>query len=185
MAVLITWSSTAGGGAISNVNHGSISNGTNTTEQQVFVRHDGLNSITAAGFYFAQKSGSYTGTFTAAGDFTEIVGWGDGVAANDFGGIQVNMDSEGTFSGGATWGMSESQKTSVDGLKYTVRTGVANSLGNKVLLSEKMSTSMSVDGILPAAVNNASFQLRIKAPTSETTTGTRQFDQVLSYTYTS
>ena len=185
MAVSITWSSTAGGVGITSVSHGSATNGANTTAQQIFVRHDGTNPITACAFYFAQKSGSYTGGFTATTDFAELLAWGDGATANAFGGVQINMDSEGSFSGGATWDMSQSQKTSVDGLKFTVRTSTGDATGTAVTLSEKMSTSMSTNGTLPNAVTNASFQIRLKVPTDEDTAGTRQFDQVLKYTFTS
>jgi hypothetical protein len=81
--------------------------------------------------------------------------------------------------------MSESQKTSSDGYKFTMRTGVGDASGNAVTLSEKMSASMSVDGTIPNAVTSATFQIRIKIPTDEDTAGVRQFDQVLKYTYTS
>lgn len=185
MPVSITWSATNNGTAITSVNHGNAANGTNTTAQQVFIRHDGANPITGCAFYFGQKTGSYTGSFNAAADFAEIKAWGDGGTANAFGGVQVNMDAEGGFSGGATWGMSESQKTSSDGYKFTMRTGVADASGNAVTLSEKMSASMSVDGTIPNGVTSATFQIRIKIPTDEDTAGVRQFDQVLKYTYTS
>jgi hypothetical protein len=184
MTVSITWSSTAGGAGIASLNHGTSANGNNTTAQEIFIRHNGVNPITACGFYFAQKSGSYTGSATAADDFTEMIAWGDDNDTADFGGIQINMDKEGSFSGGSTWGMSEAQKTSVDNLKFTVRTGVGNSLANAVTLSEKMGTGMTTNGEIPASTN-VSFQLRIKVPSSENVAGTRQFDQVLKYTYTS
>lgn len=184
MAVLITWSTTAGGAGITNVNHGTSANGSNTSAQQVYIRHDGVNEITGCAFYFAQKSGSYTGSFTASTDFNELLAWGDGNTASAFGGVQINMDAEGSFSGGATWGMSEAQKTSTDGYKFTLRTGTGDNISNAVTLSEKMSASMSVNGTIPAGVNTATFQIRVKVPTDEDTAGTRQFDQVLKYTYT-
>lgn len=185
MAVSITWSATAGGTGITSVSHGTSVNGANTTAQQLFLRHDGLNPITACAFYFSQKSGSYTGSATAPGDFAELLAWADASAADDFGGIQINMDAEGGFSGGATWGMSQSQKTSVDGFKFTARTGTADSNANAVVLSEKMSASMVSNGVIPAGVQDATFQVRVKVPTAEDTAGTRQFDQVLKFTYTS
>lgn len=185
MAVSITWSLTANGSGITLVDHGNAANGQNTTAKQVFLRHDGANEITNCAFYTQQKSGSYTGSANAALDFTELVNWGDGVVSAAWGGFQVNMDAEGGFSGGATWGMSESQKSSADGLKFTMRTGVADSAPNGVTLSEKMSSNMSTNGVIPAGVTNATFQCRVKIPTNEDTAGVRQFDQVMSYTYTS
>jgi hypothetical protein len=185
MPVSITWSTSDNGSAISSVNHGNTANGSNTTAQQIFIRHDGGNPITGCAFYFGQKGGTYSGDFDAATDFAEIKGWGDGGTANAFGGVQINMDAEGSFSGGATWDMSESQKTSSDGYKFTMRTGTGDGSSNAVTLSEKMSSSMSVDGTIPNGVTSASFQIRIKVPTDEDTAGVRQFDQVLKYTYTS
>ncbi len=185
MAVLITWSSLAGGTAIASLDHGSSGNGTNTTAQEIFVRHDGDNTITNCAFYFAQKTGTYTGDVTAADDFSELLEWGDASTAGAWGGIQINMDATGGFSGGSTWDMSETQKTSVDGLKYTVRTGKGHNSANSVLLATTMSSSMTTAGELPADVTDASFQLRLKIPSTEDTAGVRQFSQVLVYTATS
>jgi hypothetical protein len=185
MSVTITWSLSAGGSAEADIAHGNSSNGSNTTSKRIFLKHDGVNSITGCAFYFVQKSGSYSGDFTAADDFTELLEWGDGADADAFGGIQVNMDAINSFSGGSTWGMDFSQKTSVDGLKFTARTGVANSLANAFTLSKNMSSSMSVDGEIPTGLNDASFELRIKVPVDEGTAGARQFGQVLKYTSTS
>lgn len=185
MAVSITWSLTNNGTGITLVDHGNAANGQNTTAKQVYIRHDGANEITNCAFYNQQKSGSYTGSANAAADFTELINWGDGNTANSFGGFQVNMDAEGGFSGGPTWGMSETQKTSADGLKFTLRTGVADNPTNAVTLSEKMSTNMTTNGVIPAGVTDVTFQCRIKIPVDEDTAGVRQFDQVLKYTYTS
>jgi hypothetical protein len=185
MSVSITWSSTSGGSTISNLAHGNASNGANTTAQQIYVRHDGAAEITDCVFYFGQKTGLYTGNATAADDFTELVSWGDGATANAFGGIQINMDAVNGFTGGATWGMSESQKTASDGLKYTARTSVGDSSGAGIPLRQEMSSSMTGDQIIPAGVVDASFQLRLKVPQDEATIGIRQFDQILSYVYTS
>jgi hypothetical protein len=185
MAVSITWSLTDNGAAETLIDHGNAANGENTTATQIYIRHDGTNEITNCAFYFAEKSGSYTGSLNAVADYAEMLAWGDAGVADDWGGIQVNMDAEGGFSGGATWGMSESQKTSADGYKFTARTGVGDGSANGVTLSEKMSASMSVDGTIPNAITNTTFQLRIKIPTNEDTAGVRQFDQVLKYTFTS
>lgn len=185
MAVSITWSSIAGGSGLSSLSHGSSANGENTTAQQLYLRHDGLNAITGCKFYFSQKSGSYTGGASAADDYAELLEWGAAADAGDFGGIQINMDAINSFSGGASWGMSESQKSSLDGYKFTVRTGTADTSGNGVTLSKNMSSSMTSDGEIPAGVNDSTFQIRFKVPTNEATTGTRQVDQVLVFSYTS
>lgn len=185
MPVSITWSASAGGAAVSSVSHGSAANGSNTSAQQIYVRHDGDNPITGCAFYFAQKGGVYSGSEDAATDFAELLAWGDGGTSNAFGGVQINMDAVNGFSGGATWGMSEAQKTSADGFKFTLRTGVGDSSVNAFTLVQEMSASMVMDGEIPNDVNDACFQIRLKVPTDEDTPGVRQFDQALKYTYTS
>jgi hypothetical protein len=183
--VSITWSASAGGATITSVNHGSAANGANTSAQQIYLRHDGDNAITGCGFYFVQKAGAYTGDFNAPTDLAEITAWGDEDSSSGFGGIQINMNAEGTFDGGATWDMDESTKTSPDGLKFTMRTGTGNSAANAVTLSETMSASMSENGTIPSSINDVTFQIRIKVPTDEDTPGVRQFDQVLKFVFTS
>lgn len=185
MTVTITWSTTQNGSAQTSLDEGSLSAGSNTTAQTVFLRHNAVNPITSCGFFFTQKSGVYSGSVAAPDDFTELISWGDDSTVNGFGGIQVNMDAINSFTGGATWGMSSSQKTSVDNLKFTARTGVADKSINAVTLSKNMSSGMSVDGTIPAGVTDVRFQIRVKVPVSEGTLGTRQFDQVLKFSFTS
>ena len=184
MTVNIIWSLTAGGVSVDSLDEGSVPNGTITDSVTLFVRHDGVNPITDAKLYFAAKTGVYTGDLSASEDFAELLEWGDAATLNTFGGIQVNMDAVNAFSGGSTWGMSETQKTSVDSYKYTVRTAVGASSAGAVLLSKQMSSSMTVDGTIPAGVNDASLQFRVKVPVVEGVLGIRQFIHALRFTST-
>ena len=60
MAVNVIWSSESGGDPIlTTVNHGNASNGSTTSVQTIFLRHDGANIITDVGFYIRQFSGTY------------------------------------------------------------------------------------------------------------------------------
>lgn len=185
MTVSITWSISAGGSSATDFDSGTSSNGSTTTPVQIFVRHDGVNPITNAGFYFTQKSGVYSGDSSSPEDITELLTWGDSITTDDFGGIQLNMDATGGFTGGTNWGMSETQKTSTDNLKVTVRTDTGDKPSTAILLSKNMSASMVTDGTIPAGVNDASFKIRLKVPTSTDTLGVRQFDQVLRFDFTS
>lgn len=185
MSVSITWSASDNGSSITSNDHGSAANGGNTTATTLYLRHDGVNEITGCGFYLQSLSSGYTGGADAVTDLAEIFAWGDDSTASGFGGFQINMNSEGGFDGGSTWGMSESQKTSSDGYKYTFRTGVGSSIATAITLSEKMSASMSVDGTIPTGVTDVAFQSRLKIPTDEDTAGIRQFQQKLKFTFTS
>jgi hypothetical protein len=180
--VSVTWSITSGGVSATSFDEGSAANGSTTDATTIYIRHDGVNPITNCRLYIVPKL-TYTGDFTSADDFSELLEAGDGSTANTFGGIQLNFDATGSFSGGSTWDMSHTQKTSSDALKYTVRTGVGDSPANGILLPSEMSASMTTDGEIPAGVN-AAFQIRLKVPTAEDTLGTRQFDMILKFTAT-
>ena len=94
MTVSITWSSTTGGAAITTpLDHGSATNDASTTAQTIYLRHDGGSEITNANLYFRQISGTYTGSFSAATDYAEILAWGNETAEDDFGGVLVSWDS--------------------------------------------------------------------------------------------
>lgn len=184
MAVNITWSSTEGGTGFTSLAHGDTTIGIPTDQEIVYLRHDGSNAITNCKIYLGPKSGIYTGDVSAAADYAELISWGDASVSYSWGGVQINMNAEGSFDGGSTWGMSESQKTSTDGLKFTIRTATGNQSSTAVTLSEKMSSGMSTDGTIPAALTSARFAMRILVPEDENTAGAREFELFTSYTYT-
>lgn len=184
MAVSIIWSSTNGGSAITEVDHSSSASGSETTEQEIFVRHDGVNGISNCGLYIVEKSGTYSGDNSAAADIAEILGWGDSDVAADFGGFEINMDKINAWAGG--WPTYDEKSGGVSGSSFnTFRTGVGDSADNKILLHVNMGLSVS-EGVLQSGdAPGVSFQCRIAVPSSVTTTGIRQFEQRLRYTYTS
>lgn len=188
MVVSVTWATSPGGSAASLIDHGTASNGTYGTSQQIYLRHDGLSSINNCAFYFQLKTGSYTGDGSAAADFDEIKGWGDNNSASGHGGIQINMDPSNTTSWNATtWDLSESTKQTT--VAFTMHTNVGDQTSSAVTLKEHMDGTaaggtMTSDGTIPTGVE-VSFLIRFQIPTDEDTTGTRQIDQVLKYTFTS
>lgn len=193
MTVSVTFSSTQGGSSITSVNYGTGSNGQTLTAQDVFIRHNGTNAITACGLYISPQTGTYTGSANATADFNELTqDWGANNTADGFGGIQVNMNATGGFT--STWAsLSHSSKDVLDGssniLAFTCRdesvTDRAISSSTSVTLNTAMSSSMTVAGTIPAGVTDARFQTRAVIPTDENTAGIRQWRQVLKFTYTS
>lgn len=186
MAVSIVWSLTNGGSAISgSTDLGNLSNGANTTAKEIFIRHNGSNSITSAGIFIREFSGTYLGARTAAADFTEILAWGDGTTANSFGGLQINMkrDQPSNTFDTAAW-PTYSSKAPSSGKGNTFRTGVGDDESNPITILS--STGATANGTIQAgSTPNVSFQLRIAVPSEEDTLGIRHFETVLTYSFTS
>ena len=173
MAVTLTWSVTSGGAAISSaLDHGNASNGTNTTAQTIYVRHDGANAITNASLYFRQMSGTYTGSLSAAADYTEILAWGNETVAAEWGGVCVSWNS-------STWASETSKSASTH---FVLSTGYGDGEDNAVTIPT--STGASSAGVIDSG-SSITFQVRFKVPTNEDTVGIRQIESVIAYTYTS
>jgi hypothetical protein len=181
MAINITWSTTNGGASVSDgFDNGDAANGSSSVVQEVFIRHDGLNSITDVGMFIRALTGTYSGGATPAEDLSELLGWGDAVLAADFGGFQVNLDAVGSYPG-AAWPVAATP-TPTNGSVH--KTGVGDSASNAIEVITEM--GCSVDGeIQTGSAPNVRFSCRVEIPSSETTSGIREWDQCLSYNYTS
>ena len=179
MTVALTWS--VGGSVVSGtLDHGSKNNGQTTTAQEIFLRHDGANDITALSLYVRQFSGTYGGAFTAATDYTEIMGWGDAATVAAFGGVQFNMDYINAYPA-AQW-PDVTTKTSTYG--FVARTDVADTESTGITLSKNSYSASGTDGTIPVGTS-ARFEMRVQIPSDEDTIGIRQFDVAAVYTYTS
>ena len=185
MTVNITWSSTEGGSSIAEslgggstgVDHSSAAAAAATTERELWISHDGANSITNAGFYLGEFSGTYGGTATKAADVAELLAWGDEVIEANWGGMLIHFSG----GGGSGWPVYSSKSpTNAD----TFRTGVGDSSSNKILVESTMGTAVTGTGIIAASDTDAQFFMKFQVPTGEST-GIRQVDQVLHFTYTS
>lgn len=181
MAVNITWSLTNGGDAISStIDHGDKANGESSTTQQLFIRHDGLSNITEAGIYVRAFTGTYAGSFSAAADIAEVIGWGDETTEADFGGALLSFD-------GTTWATYNSKVTTnpaSPGLAAVHQTGIGDSSANAILIPT--ATGATALGEIQTGSNpNVKFSFKIQIPSNEDTVGIRMFEQVLNYTYTS
>lgn len=182
MAVNITWSATENGTQISDpLDHGQKENGEITDVESIFLRHDGANQITNARMYIDEKSGVYGGDFAAATDLAEIIGWGDGGVADAFGGFQINMDANGGFPNGS-WPTVGTKQPSNGSAFFT---GVGDSAVNGVTLTTAMGAGVTSNGIIAAAATDVNFSARVEIPFDEDTSGIRQFDSKLRFTFTS
>lgn len=195
MSVLVTFSLTNGGTAISDViDHGSFSNGAGTTAQEIFIRHDGDNSITSCGFFIQAASDDYEGDFTANTDLNEVLAWGNDSTSSGFGGFQFNLNATGAggdaFTGFyPTWSWSSySDKAPTDSGSNIVgnvcRTGTGDSATNAINVVTNMGCT-SNGTIQAGSAPNVRFKCRFYAPQSEDTTGVRHITQSMTYTYTS
>lgn len=171
MSVNITWSSTNGGAAITEpLDHGSAAAGNILSDQEIFIRHDATNPITNCRFYL---------TSTVPADLAEILSWGDASIADDFGGIQINMDAITSY---PTW----STVGTKSGTHYNVfRTGVGDSADNGILLTANSGLTGSAGTLQAGSSPNVRFKLRVQIPTNEDTTGARVFAQKMRFTFTS
>lgn len=184
MALVITFSATNGGLAFSDpLSYGNVANGINTTEQTIFVRHNGVNPITGCGLYIdVADAGTYAGSRTALDDKIELVSWGNGSTSQTFGGYQINLNATGSFSG-SSW-PTLANKTSVDGFGYAVRTGVGDASTNPIVLPTATGAS-SAGTIAAGASPNVRFRTRVAIPSSVSVLGVRQFRLKMVYNYTS
>ena len=188
MSVNIIWSLTNGGDPISTVlDHGNNSNGDTTTGMELFVRHDGINAITNVGLYMRAYSGTYSGTFTAVSDFTEIVGWGTEAADSaEWGGFMCNFNATGSYPA-ASWPTFLDKLTTLPGTPgngFVHMTGIGDSELNAVTIPTV--TGATTAGEIQISTSpNVRFKVRVAIPTNEQTVGIRQWDQVLRYSYTS
>ena len=184
MAVSVIWSSTNGGSSIAApLSHGTtLMQGSESTAQTIYVRHNGSNSITGCGLYLQAYTDTYTGDTTAATDKSELVAWGDGASSSLYGGIKVNMNATGSFPT-ASWS-TFSNKSSADGYGFTIRTGVGDSTSNPLTILTVTGATAS-GTIQTGASPNVRFQMKIAVPSAEDTSGTRLFALTLKYTFTS
>lgn len=181
MAVTVTWSSTNGGTAITSpLDHGDSANGAETSAQEIFLRHDGANSITSVGLYARAYSGAYSGDATALADFNELLSWGNSLTSAGFGGLQVNLLATTSYPTSAWPTFASKAPTGGN----TVRGGVGDTASTAITIPT--TTGATASGVIQAGSSpNVRFKMRIQIPANEDTVGERQVDTVIQYTYTS
>lgn len=185
MAVTITWSSANGGTSIAEVDEGSVGNGSNTTGQEIFIRHNGANIITNCALYIFALSSGYDGDSTAASDLSELLGWGNQTTLADFGGVEFNLNATGTYPS-AQWPIYSSKAPTSGGniVGNVCRTGVGDSASNGIPLVTQCGCTAN-GTIQTGSAPNVRFKMRIAVPQSEDTVGERVVNLALTYDYTS
>lgn len=173
-------------GGSSGCDIGTVANGSSSTAQEIYVRHNGTQNITSVAYYIQAYTGVYGGDFSANADYAKLLALGDGAGTY---GLLFDED----------WNSSPNFTT-----KFKIKTGTADSFANKRSIqisalsywngSTKVDPTGGVIGILAPNDNSAGAQLygnrlllryRIDLPLSEVDGGIRQFDIVTAYTYTS
>lgn len=180
--VNIIWSFEPGGNAIEDyVDHGDISNGSNSGGRIIYVRHDGENAITDVGFFIREYTGTYNGDATSNADIVEILSWGDGTTAAAFGGVMINWDAVNSFAADwPVWNLKDPDYA------FVHQTGTGDSELNAVTLPGGGIAGTDVEGEIASGDNpGVRFKMRIEVPSNEDTVGVRLFDHVAKYTYTS
>jgi hypothetical protein len=190
MAVNIHWASDDNGTDITQaLDHGNSSVGSTTSEQTIYIYHDGTNDLTSCAFYLDQYSGIYSGGASASEDLEELLGWGDSALAASFGGYQINMDAANSFA--AAWPDESNHNVGLTGFVFNNTDSQGDLLANGITLAAAMqSDGLGTAGLCPANPPNGYgtgylFKARIEVPSNEIILGVRQFDLVMSYSYTS
>ena len=191
MALTITWSSTNGGSDLAEpLVHGtSLSQGTDSDAQTIFIQHNGVNPITSCGLYLSSFANGNNTTYLAAGgsasttgDKAELIQWGDELGALDLGGILFNQNAADSFNE-VSW-PDLANPVSSDTFGQRVLTGQGDSSSNPITILQE--TGATSDGTIQAGDSpDVSFQMKLHIPASLSTPGTRLFYIVLKFNFTS
>jgi len=175
MTVNLTISGVSGGDSLADtVDGGTVSPGSDTAFQDLFIRHDALvNPITDCAWYLQRYVGSsYLGD-DADADLTEILGWGDSA----LGGFKINQVIPVGWTTGTQFTVGNDQL-------------FKNSYGdinNQLALSQNAINigTPAGDGVIPLA-GEAHVQIRCSIPSAVAGgAGNRAVTLVLAYSATS
>jgi hypothetical protein len=156
------------------VDMGSVTPGSDTNFQDLFIRHDALvNPITDCAWYVTRYTGSnYLGE-DPDDDFIEIMGWGDAAT----GGMTINQVIPPSWTTGTQFSESYDQ---------VFKNGYGD-IDNQLILDEDSINigTPAGDGIIPVA-GEAHVQVRYQVPSVGVgTAGYRAMQLVLAYSATS
>jgi len=176
MSIQITWIESSVG--ISYLNHGDVAYGTLSNVRTISIQHDSSNALTNCAFYISERE-TYSGDATAQTDLAEVLSWGDATSSDDFGGLQINMNALDNFPS-ADW-------PSVNNKLNTFRS-IRGDEDHPIQLNKTMNSTpkMISNGVIPPSCTVwPTFRCRIQVPVTAGTTGVRQFEQKLRFTWTS
>jgi len=155
MVVSITWALSSNGDAISDKDWGALAAGSASSPVQLYLRHDGENPITNCGFYLRPVQEGYTGSNSPLEDYQELLSWGD-----DDKGVLLSFDSITYYPHDNTSGKDPSNAIELP----------SGSIGA---------------GAESMVYLKLSIPVSIGSPPVPVAAGTRQFDHVFRYSYTS
>ena len=161
MALIV--STTSGGADLAGakVDFGNVVPGSSAI-RELYIRNTYTNKVTNVRFYFAQLSGTYDGAADPATDWAELKAWGDAAATD---GVFLNQNAT-----TPAW--------------VQLKTGSLDSDANSVALS--VDSGVAVAGeIAGGGTEEAHIQEKFAVPAGEDTGGSRQWDLVIAYSYTS
>lgn len=181
MAPTITWSTTLSGASITEQDLDDIANGVDGAAHDIYIRHSDLsNPITLAKLYISAPIREvYEGTEDGHTDFSEMIAWGDATTSTGFGGIQIKFT-------GSNWPtyLLKDRDPGADAA-YTIRTGKGDSSANAIIIPlEAIGDGTGVDGTIAVGESNTRFQIKVVVPSDEDTTGIRQIQLNLVFSYT-
>jgi len=130
--------------------------------KDLYIRNTYTNKITDVRLYFAQLSGTYDGDADASSDWSELLAWGDAASTD---GLFLNQNA-----GSPAW--------------TQLKTGSLDNDSNSVALSTDSGVANAGE-IAGGGTEEAHIQEKIVAPANEDTGGSRQWDLVIAYSYTS
>jgi hypothetical protein len=170
MSVDITWSESQAGAAITPpLVWSSIANGGSSSDE-LYITHDGVEKITACEFYIQAYTGTYSGSFDAATDYAELLDWGGAVVTEGF---LIDQNTESGVADPQTHKSTQGTSTTAFALSRNCIIGAAGA-----------GTAGEIEGS-SIGTEEAHVTVSIAVPSSESSAGTRQFDQCLAFTYTS
>lgn len=164
MVVNIIWAETVGGAAITSpLSWGGISAGL-SVEDDLYIRHDGIEEIYNCAFYITPYVGTYLGGATPIDDYVELQTWGD-----TDNGFAINQDLTNDFP-------VENWQT------HSSSAGLVDSAF--VLDGDSQIGGAGTDGIISTSAEHH-IKVRLTIPASVNVVGTRMFTQAMTFTYTS
>ena len=161
MALIV--STTAGGADLAGakVDFGNVVPGASATKD-LYIRNTYTNKVTDVRLYFAKLSGTYDGAADADTDWSELVAWGNAATTD---GLFLNQNAS-----SPSW--------------TQLKDGSLDSDANSETLSTDSGVATAGE-IAGGGAEEAHIQEKFAVPADEDTGGSRQWDLVIAYSYTS
>jgi len=223
MTVVLTVSETITGAEVSDVlaggdsglDYGQVTNGNfspvisqagNTGQQDIFLRHDGVNPITDVKLYVDTFSGTYGGADSAVNDITNLLAYGAsdiGATANNGDGLSrglhIDMDWQVNAASQFSYSREAAGNKRIFGKNYTGLDGSSSTLAFPMHVDAMSYWNgvSEIDAVTPVTGsiggsadtgtlgNRGHFKSRFYLHTAATEGGIFQFDTVINFAFTS